>query len=159
MTAVNVSATFKKDERENNGLESIAKDLIENPMTRHVVVAVIETASVRTDYAAGGTITPTVRLVQVEPVDGADADQVRAVLDAAFRKRTGRDDNPAATLFDADRTVDPSVVKDVPGEPAERDPAAGPWPGDADYPEDNAEAAAASTGGRKRAPRPGSDTR
>lgn len=146
MTAVNVQSAFKKDERENNGLESIGKELIENPMTRHVIVAVVETTRIVTDIAAGGTRTPTVRLVQVEPLDGSDAEQGRAMLDAAFRKRTGREDNPAASLFDP-VPADASTMADA---PAENDPAAGPWPGDTDYPPDNGEAAAASTAGRKR---------
>jgi hypothetical protein len=152
MTAVNVASSFKKDERENNGLEAIAKALIEDPHTRHVIVAVIETSAVRTDYRDGGAKTPTVRFVQIEAVDGSDAEQARAMLDKAFRARTGREDNPAATLFDPESVTDPSLRNEGGQDgdvPAERDPAAGPWPGDADYPDDNGEVAAASTAGRK----------
>lgn len=147
MTAVNIAGTFKKDERENNGLEEIAKDLIENPLTQHVVVAIVETRRIVHNVADGGTRTPTVRFTQIEPLDGSDAEQARAMLDAAYRRRTGRPDGPVVSLLDVERDVDPSTMADA---PAENDPAAGPWPGDTDYPSENGEAAEATTTGRTR---------
>lgn len=105
---VSVSATFKKDEREYNGMEGIRDDLIAKPLERHVIVAVIETIRLSTDVRDGGTITPTVRLCNVEPVFGDDAVTARKLLDAAYHERTGQT-APPATLFD---DVDPEDMDD-----------------------------------------------
>ena len=61
--SVNISATFKADDRALNGLEAIEKDLIESPLDRHVVVGVVETVRITKDVADGMTETPTVRLI------------------------------------------------------------------------------------------------
>ena len=105
---VSVSATFKKDEREYNGMEGIREDLIAKPLERHVIVAVIETIRLSTDVRDGGTITPTVRLCNVEPVFGDDAVIARKLLDAAYHERTGQT-APPATLFD---DMDPEDMDD-----------------------------------------------
>lgn len=114
--AVNVSAQFTKDERENDGLRAIEEVLVKDPLRRHVVVAVIETSAVTTSYRKGGVVTPTVRLVNVEVMDGDRAVAARELLDTVYRQRTGRDENPQSSLFER-------------GD----DPTAGPWPGDSDY--------------------------
>lgn len=62
-----ISGTFKQDDRDLNGLTQISKELIEEPLTRHVVIGVVETKRVVRDIADGGTETPTVRFVQIEP--------------------------------------------------------------------------------------------
>lgn len=114
--AVNMSSSFKKDDREYNGLEAIAETLTGDPLTRHVVVGIIETIRITRNVADGGTETPTVRFVHIEALSGGDEDQARAMLARSFKERTGRTDE-APTLFDA----------------PESDAAAGPWPGDSDY--------------------------
>ncbi|MEV7264678.1 hypothetical protein AB0N38_14110 [Micromonospora aurantiaca] len=108
---VNMSATFKKDERINNGLERIARALVKDPLTRHVVVGVIECTRITRDIADGGVETPTVRFALIEVLDGDDAEQARQLLDAAHNARTGK--SPAPTLFDTTRDPDDVVDAEV----------------------------------------------
>lgn len=96
--SVNISGTFKSDDRDLNGLERITKELIEEPLTRHVVVGIVETKRVVRDIADGGTETPTVRFVQIEPLDGPAAERARTMLAEACEARTGQ--QPDETLFD-----------------------------------------------------------
>jgi len=117
--AVHVSATFKKDEREQNGLERIREALINDPLTRHTIIATIETTQIITDVRDGGVKTPRVRLVNVEAVDGEDAVIATKLLNERYAARTGQT-APPPTLFDPD--VDPSGL-----DPDD----ARPWPGDA----------------------------
>lgn len=99
---VNVAATFKKDERINNGLERIARDLVKEPLNRHLVVGIIECTRITRDIADGGVETPTVRFALIEVLEGEPAEQARQLLDAAHNSRTGRTPQPA--LFgDVDR--------------------------------------------------------
>lgn len=113
--SVSIRAKFRKDDSQYDGLVAVEKSLIEEPLTPHVVVGVIETASFTTDVATGVT-TPTVRFRQIEVVTEADAIDVTNKLQAAYSKRTGRDD-VQPSLFDA--------------------PASSPddesWPGDVDH--------------------------
>jgi len=125
MTAVKIQGTFKKDEREYNGLESIGDELINSPLVRHVVVAVIETVTYEVNVRDGGTKTPKVRLVSVEPLQGDAAVHATKLRDEAYHERTGQI-APPPTLFDGDQAEPP------PG--PEGDPTAGPWPGDQGYP-------------------------
>lgn len=122
--AVGISAAFKKDDREYNGLTVLEKQLVEDVLAghpgRHVIVAVVEAHKLGMDVA-DQTWTPTVRLVNVEVLEGKEAATARDMLDQAFRKRTGRQEDPQRTLFETD-TVEG------------QDPTAGPWPGDADFP-------------------------
>ncbi len=107
---VNVKATFKKDQKEYNGLddEPIRKGLIEEPLARRYVVAMIETSKVVKDVEAGGTIIPTVRIISIEVCEGDDAIVVKEILDKLFKTRTGR--HVEATLFDRD---DPQANEDA----------------------------------------------
>jgi len=100
MKAVNVAGTFKKDQRELNGLESIAQELIDSPLERRVVAALVETRRVVKDFADGGSERVVTGIVHIEPLTGDAATDTRKHLDEAFRARTGRDDSPADTLFD-----------------------------------------------------------
>jgi hypothetical protein len=97
--AVNVSATFRKDEREYNGLEAVREDLINRPLERVTIVATIETTAITTNVRDGGTQTPTVRLVNVEAMHGDDALTSRKLLDKVFHERTGKT-APPPSLFD-----------------------------------------------------------
>lgn len=118
--AVRIMGTFSKDTREYNGLEGIEDDLCERMLDKHVVVATIETRRVIKD--SDGTHTPVVRFLQIEPLDNEAADAARALLDAAYSVRTGAP-APQPSLFDAPQP-----------EPGDREPDAGPWPGDPEYP-------------------------
>lgn len=107
---VNLKATFKKDQKEYNGLdeEQTRKGLIEEPLARRYVVAMIETSKVVKDIEAGGTLVPTVRIISIEVLDGDDAIVAKEMLDKKFKVRTGRDVQPS--LFDQD---DPDAVRDA----------------------------------------------
>lgn len=107
---VNVKATFKKDQKEYNGLDDdpIRKGLIEEPLARRYVVAMIETSKVVKDIEAGGTLVPTVRIISIEVCDGDDAIVAKEILDKVFKSRTGRHVEP--TLFDRD---DPQANEDA----------------------------------------------
>lgn len=93
MTAVNISGTFKKDSRPLNGLEAIAKQLLDrdNALATYVVVGVVRPHAIKW-LADDGMETPTVRFESIEVLDGAGADRVREMIVAAYRARTGKDD-------------------------------------------------------------------
>ena len=98
---VNISAAFKNDERVFNGLETITKDLIENPLERHVIVAWVECVRITKDVADGMTETPTVKLTHVEVMlSDAEEKDARALLEKAYKARTGGAGAPQAELFD-----------------------------------------------------------
>lgn len=101
MTSVNVQAQFKKAEREFNGLGAYAEKMIRDPHERITVVAVLEVTKLTTDVA-DDEVTPTVNIKLVEVMDTTDdAKAARELLDAAYRRRTGRAATPE-TLFDVD---------------------------------------------------------
>ena len=108
--SVNLKATFKKDQKEYNGLDDdvIRKGLIEEPLARRYVVAMVETSKVTKDIEAGGTVVPTVRVLSIEVGEGDDAIVLKEILDRLFKVRTGRHVEP--TLFDRD---DPQANEDA----------------------------------------------
>lgn len=127
--SVSYQARFRKDDSQYDGLVAVEKALIEEPLTPHVVVGVVETVRFTTDVATGVT-TPVVRFRQIEVVTEADSITVTNMLQAAYSRRTGRDDTQPS-LFDPD------------SEPQDRDgmPAGQAWPGDVDFQEPPASAA------------------
>jgi hypothetical protein len=133
--AVNVSATFRKDEREFNGLEAIRQELIDQPLVRHLVVAEVETIRLTTDVRDGGVITPTIKLVTVEPLEGDAAREAKKLLDEAYHLRTGQT-APPPTLFGDGVDVEMDDGEGGEGDTANgADPAEdAAWPGDADVP-------------------------
>ena len=102
---VKIKATFKKDERAFNGLSAVEKELIEEPLTRQVVVGIVETSKVVRDVEDGGTESPTIRFIQLEPLDGEAAVDAKRMLDEAYQKRTGN--GAQDTLFDGAADKDP----------------------------------------------------
>lgn len=100
--AVNISATFTKDEKPRNGLVQIEDKLVDDDLlhAQYVVVATIRPKRVATD-AEDGTKTPTIRFDHIEVlVDDADVEVARALLKRRLKDRTGLDDTPPASLFD-----------------------------------------------------------
>jgi hypothetical protein len=95
---VSISAAFKKDSRDLNGLESIVQELIDSPLDRRVIVAMVEVIRTTIDHRDGGTRTPTVKLLQIEPLAGDVAEQAQKLLAEAYTARTGMSHEP--TLFD-----------------------------------------------------------
>lgn len=88
--SVDIKAQFKKADRELNGLEAISKELIDDPLKRHVVIGVVEVARVVTDYEEGSGVTPVVKFLQIEPMRDSAIEQARELLAAAFNARTGQ---------------------------------------------------------------------
>lgn len=105
MTAVNISGTFRKDERPYNGLEAIAKQLLDrdNSGITHVVVGIVRPHAIKWT-ADDGMETPTVRFDAIEVLDDDDAAAAKEMLATAYRARTGRDSDPQDTLpFEANQ--------------------------------------------------------
>lgn len=102
MGGVSITARFGKDDREMDGLAAISDELIAAPMERRVVIGVIEVKRITTDYADDGAQTPAVKFVNIEALDGDDAAHARELMNKAFRRRTGRTDDPHPTLFEDD---------------------------------------------------------
>lgn len=117
MTIVNIKGTFSKDKRPNNGLDAIADKLKADHFLRVAVVGIVEFHAYHDVVGRAESIS--VDFAAVEPVFGDADEQARQMLDQA-RKARGLG-NVELTLFDA------------PGDVEERDPTAGPWPGDREY--------------------------
>lgn len=96
--AVQVQASFKKDQRHLDGLDDARKQLIDKPLQPRIIVAVIDVASITHDVLDGSD-TPKIRLRQVEVLDGPDAIAAVDLLNRRYGQRTGREDSQA-TLFD-----------------------------------------------------------
>lgn len=116
MTAVRISGTFKKDERPENGLESIAPTLVKNELARHVIVGVVELHKVTKE--PGEAPVPTVRFVAIEPLEGFRADDALILLNGARDKRgmvgipaTLFDENPATDRPVWDPDTDPDLLQ------------------------------------------------
>jgi hypothetical protein len=74
----------------NNGLPSIAGELVERPAGRHVAVVVIDTARITIDTDTDRA-TPTVRVLRVEPITRPDDLKVlRRLLTRAVEERIGQ---------------------------------------------------------------------
>jgi hypothetical protein len=87
--SVAIAAQWKKDEREYNGLDCIANELMEDPHRRRRACITYETVRI-TEDVADGTRQPTVRILAIEPVDNEDAETVGHIMDRRFTERTGR---------------------------------------------------------------------
>jgi len=89
VSSVNISAKFDKDTSLYNGLGSIAEDLIDNPHVLRTAVVTYETSFSKRDFQNGGVETPTIRIVQIEPLSEGDAVEAKALQAKAFKARTG----------------------------------------------------------------------
>jgi len=79
-----------------NGLNTILKDLIENPHHQHLLVVIADCSKTTIDNDSGETI-PTARILNIEviarPADRATAEKL---LRRAFEERTGLSELPFA---------------------------------------------------------------
>lgn len=73
---------------EANGLDAIARDLIDNPDQVHVVLMLVDCKSVTTETDTGDVI-PTARIRRAEPIK-QDKDKVLLMLRRAMEERTGK---------------------------------------------------------------------
>ena len=73
---------------ESNGLEALARELIDSPSSVHVVVALVDCKRIQTDVDTGDVI-PTARIRRIEWIK-QDKDQVALILRRAMEERTGK---------------------------------------------------------------------
>ncbi|OOC04263.1 hypothetical protein B0293_23690 [Amycolatopsis azurea DSM 43854] len=86
---MSLSGKLPKDDK--NGLGRISATLVEDSASTHLIVAVVNCATVTTNMDTGEVI-PTARIVAVEafPGSSADAKQLRRVWREAYEQRTGQ---------------------------------------------------------------------
>lgn len=72
-----------------NGLVSIARDLIDEPHTVHVVVALVDCKKVTTDNDSGESV-PTARIRRIEVIGERDKDLAAKMMRRALEERTGK---------------------------------------------------------------------
>lgn len=72
-----------------NGLDSLARKMLEEPHQVHVVIALIDCAKVIVDTDEG-TSEPTARVRRIEVITEADKGQAQVMLRRALEKRTGK---------------------------------------------------------------------
>lgn len=99
--SVNLSARFTKDTSIYDGLENIEDKIVANPLETTVAIVVLRPKFGKINWESGGAITPTMRVLSIEPVFGAGAERAKQLLAEAFHDRTGRDEDPSdPNLFD-----------------------------------------------------------
>lgn len=91
MPDVTMSGKLPNDDR--NGLPSILTDLLDNPNQVRPVLALIDVVSVKTTPSTGERI-PTLRVRSIEPIVGADAEEIDRMLRRAVERRTGKVELP-----------------------------------------------------------------
>jgi hypothetical protein len=74
---------------DSNGLDALARRLIDDPQQVHVVVALVDCKKISTDCDTGD-IEPTARIRRVEPIGGDDKDLAAKMLRRALELRTGK---------------------------------------------------------------------
>ena len=73
-----------------NGLPDIAHQLAQDPSRQHVAVIVFDTSRLTTDTDTGD-VTPTVRILRLEPITDPEAKQrLGDLATRAFNRRTGQ---------------------------------------------------------------------
>lgn len=74
---------------DGNGLDALARDLIDNPRDVHVVVALVDCKKTTTDND-DGTVEPTARIRRIEAITDEDKELAAKMLRRALEKRTGK---------------------------------------------------------------------
>ncbi len=74
---------------EPNGLNALARQLIDDPHEVHVVVALVDCKKLATDCDTGD-VEPTARIRRIEAIDGDDKDLAAKMLRRALELRTGK---------------------------------------------------------------------
>lgn len=88
---VRLASTIPPASEEMNGLDSIAKSLIEDPLTPRVIMAVVN-APKSVVNAEAGTQFPKLNIIRVEPLGllGDVSEQLREAMLRAAEARTGK---------------------------------------------------------------------
>ena len=74
---------------DGNGLDALARDLIDSPHDVHVIVALVDCKKITTDNDSG-EIEPTARIRRVEVISEDDKDCAAKMLRRALERRTGK---------------------------------------------------------------------
>ena len=74
---------------EGNGLDAIARGLIETPDQVHVVIALVDCKKITTNTDTG-EVTPTARIRRIEAIGDADKPFVSKMMRRALEVRTGK---------------------------------------------------------------------
>jgi hypothetical protein len=74
---------------EGNGLNALARKLIDAPEEIHVVVALIDCKKITTDID-GGDVEATARIRRIEAIEEGDKDLAAKMLRRALERRTGK---------------------------------------------------------------------
>lgn len=82
-----LSAALPKDPTKN-GLNAIARELLDDPLTRHLVIAVVDCSKITTDTATGAR-DATVRVLRIEQVHPDDVTEAERLVRRALEYRSG----------------------------------------------------------------------
>lgn len=74
---------------DGNGLDAIARTLIDEPHQIHVIVALVDCKKTTTDNDTGA-VEPTARIRRIEAITEDDKDMAARMLRRALEKRTGK---------------------------------------------------------------------
>jgi hypothetical protein len=72
-----------------NGLPAIARQLVDKPDDKHIVIAIIDTKKIVTDIDSGDA-EPVCRVLRIEPIEGDDKEQAAQILRRSLEQRTGQ---------------------------------------------------------------------
>ena len=97
---VQIKASFKKGTKMYNGLDAIEKELLDEPLREHIVIAKVRASKTEIDHLNGGTQTPQVEFHHIEVMlSDKEESAARGLFEAACKARLG--EVPQATLFEA----------------------------------------------------------
>ena len=74
---------------DGNGLDALARQLIDTPHDIHVVIALVDCKTITTDND-DGTVEPTARIRRIEAISEEDRELAARMLRRALERRTGK---------------------------------------------------------------------
>ena len=74
---------------DGNGLDALARQLIDTPHDVHVVIALVDCKKITTDND-DGTVEPTARIRRIEAISEEDREVAARMLRRALERRTGK---------------------------------------------------------------------
>jgi hypothetical protein len=91
--SVKISGTLPTDDR--NGLGPIARPLVDDPESVHVVVALVSCKTITTDIDSGDVVpTARIRAIEAFTAQTADAKELRRLWRRQMERRTGQVELP-----------------------------------------------------------------